>query len=244
MKNLNVQFGNKKVTESQKTKLVQSVFSNVYEKYDLMNDLMSFGTHRLWKKILIDQLNIQDNEKIIDVGSGTGDIGIKILELKPSVEIVLCDFNSSMLKYNKENFIKKKNINFVKANAEDLPFENNYFDKYVSAFCYRNITDMNQAMKESYRILKPGGQFACLEFSTITNPMLNKFYRPYLNNFIPYLGDCISKRRDEYKYLAESINNFPNQDIISNKLKQIGYFNVSFINLFNGIVSIHRGWKT
>ena len=243
MDNLNTSFGNKKVTKSQKTILVQKVFNKVAKKYDLMNDLMSFGTHRLWKKRLVELINIQNNQKILDIGSGTGDVGIKIAKQKKSVEIFLGDLNLSMLQIGKKKNNNEKNVYWINMNAENLPFKNNYFDKCIMSFCLRNITDMDKALNESIRVLKSGGEFFCLEFSKINMPIIKYIYEKYKNKIIPLLGKYINNKEEAYKYLAESIGTFPNQDILCKKLIDIGYVNVSYYNLFNGIVAIHKAWK-
>ena len=243
MDNLNTSFGNKKVTKSQKTILVQEVFSEVAKKYDLMNDLMSFGTHRLWKKRLVELINIQNNQKILDIGSGTGDVGIKIAKQKKSAEVFLGDLNLSMLQIGKKKNNNEKNVYWINMNAENLPFKNNYFDKCIMSFCLRNITDIDKALHESIRVLKSGGEFFCLEFSKINMPIIKYIYEKYKNKIIPLLGKYINNKEEAYKYLAESISTFPNQDILYNKLIDIGYVNVSYYNIFSGIVAIHKAWK-
>ena len=244
MKNLSQFFGSKKVLKSQKTDLVQNVFSKISTKYNLMNDLMSFGAHRLWKKRLIEMINIQDNQTIIDVGAGTGDIGLKISSINKKVNVFLGDLNLSMIKSGmKNNYLNNKNVKWINMNSEALPFKNNSFDKYIISFCLRNVTDINKTLKESLRVLKEGGEFFCLEFSTVDMLILNTFYNSYKNIFIPFLGKYITSQKNAYKYLSESIDNFPNQEILSGKLAKTGYKEVSYKNLFGGIVSIHKGWK-
>ena len=243
MKNLSNNFGSKKVSKSQKTKLVQEVFDNVAERYDLMNDLMSLGFHKLWKKRLVELINIQNNQKIIDVGSGTGDIGQMLSNKDTSADIYLGDLNIDMLRNGKKKFYNKKNIKLIKLNAENLPFQDNYFDKYVISFCLRNVTNMEKALKESFRVLKEGGEFFCLEFSTANIPIVNFFYDKYKKNIIPKLGEIITSQKDAYQYLAESINIFPDQEMIIKELKKVGYIKTSYYNIFNGIVAIHKGWK-
>ena len=242
MDNLKTSFGKRKVLKSSKTKLVQKVFTNIAKKYDLMNDVMSFGAHRLWKKELIDMLNIQKNEKIIDIGSGTGDLIKLLLKKKLQNEIYSIDLNSTMLDFGKKRF-KNKKIKFVKANAEKLPFENNTFDKYIIAFCLRNITNIKIALKESLRILKPGGVFYCLEFSSPESSLVNSSYQVYKNKMIPLIGKIIAKDELAYRYLEESIDQFPNQKELLSNLNYIGYHETNYTNLFNGIVCIHRGYK-
>ena len=245
MNNLKTNFGKAKVLKTKKTSLVQNIFSNVANKYDLMNDIMSFGTHRLWKRKLIDIMNIQNNENIIDVGSGTGDLIKLILKDNPDVFIYAVDLNSKMLEFAKKQFKKKQKykINFIKANAETLPFENNYFDKYVISFCLRNITYIDKALEEAFRILKPGGSFYCLEFSSPETSIINKTYLKYKQNFLPWIGEKITKNKDAYKYLEESITQFPNQETLLNQLNKVGFKETKYINIFDGIVSIHKGFK-
>ncbi len=243
MDNLKTSFGKRKVSKSSKTKLVQKVFTNVANNYNLMNDLMSFGAHRLWKKELIDMINIQKNEKIIDIGSGTGDLINLILKKKMQNVIYSVDLNDAMLDYGKKRF-KNKKIKFVKANAENLPFENNSFDKYIISFCLRNITDIKAALKESMRILKPGGVFYCLEFSSPKKGLINSSYKIYKNKIIPWIGKIVAKDELAYRYLEESIDQFPDQKKLISNLNYIGYHETKYINMFNGIVCIHKGFKT
>ena len=243
MDNLKTSFGKQKVNQNQKTKMVQTVFSEVSKKYDLMNDLMSFGTHRLWKKNLIEIMNIQNSDKIIDVGSGTGDL-VKIIQRKnPNVSITSIDLNFEMLKYGKNNFANNKNINWINCNAEELPFKDDLFDKYIISFCLRNITYIDKALSEAMRILKPGGTFFCLEFSTPQSPLVNKIYKFYKKNIIPFIGEKIADNKRAYRYLEQSISQFPQQDVLLTNLKKIGYINASYTNLFDGIVCIHKATK-
>ena len=243
MDNLKTSFGKRKVSKNSKTKLVQEIFTNVAKNYDLMNDLMSFGAHRLWKKELIDMLNIQKNEKIIDIGSGTGDLIKLLLKKKLKNEIYSVDLNNTMLDFGKRRF-KNKKVKFINANAEKLPFKNNTFDKYIISFCLRNITNIKIALRESLRILKPGGVFYCLEFSSPESSLVNSSYQFYKNNMIPLIGKIIAKDELAYRYLEESIDQFPNQKELLTNLNYIGYHETNYINLFNGIVCIHKGFKT
>ena len=242
MNNLKTSFGKKKVSLKFKTSLVQKVFTDVAKKYDLMNDLMSFGTHRLWKKELIDFINIQKKDKIIDVGSGTGDIISLILEKKLFNILYSVDLNKKMLSFSKKKFQNKK-VKFINANAENLNFKNDFFDKYIISFCLRNVTHVDKALREAFRVLKPGGAFYCLEFSMPNSSWINLIYSKYKSNIIPILGDKISKNRDAYKYLEESISNFPQQEILIKKINNVGFVETSYVNLFDGIVSIHKGFK-
>jgi ubiquinone/menaquinone biosynthesis methyltransferase len=242
MDNLKTSFGKRKVSSNEKTSLVQEIFSDVAKDYDLMNDLMSLGSHRLWKKELINIMNIQITDTIIDVGSGTGDLINLILKKELIKTIYSVDLNYEMLMYAKKRFNNKK-IKFIKANAQNLPFKNNYFDKYIISFCLRNVTNTKKALKEAYRILKPGGLFYCLEFSTPESDLINSIYNNYKKNIIPWIGKKIAKNKQAYKYLEESIDQFPNQEELLINIKKIGFKKVKYLNMFNGIVSIHSGFK-
>tara|TARA_B100001250_G_C19804162_1_gene792465 strand:+ start:941 stop:1675 length:735 start_codon:yes stop_codon:yes gene_type:complete len=243
MNEFNSNFGYTKVTSKEKTKLVQDIFTNVSKKYDLMNDLMSLGTHRLWKKEFVNVINPSNHEKIIDVGSGTGDIAKNILKTNFKGELHLLDLNIEMLNIGKRTINKNKKIFFHQSNAEKTNFEKNYFDKYIIAFCLRNITNIEKSMKEALRILKPGGIYFSLEFSTPNSALISKLYSNYRNKVLPYIGEKVTNNKNAYKYLNESIALFPNQKKIQLTLEKIGFKNVSYINLFDGIVTIHKGYK-
>ena len=245
MDNIKTNFGKLKVNINEKTKLVQNLFTDVSKKYDLMNDIMSFSTHRLWKKNLVEIMNIQKNDKIIDVGSGTGDITEIILNKKLDTTIYCIDLNNEMIKICKKRFnsFQKEKIKFINANAEKLPIESSYFDKYVISFCLRNITLIDKALNEALRVLKPGGIFYCLEFNAPSTKIIKSLYSKYKKKIIPIMGEQFANNKEAYKYLEESISQFPHQDILLEKIKKIGFENVSYTNLFNGIVSIHKGYK-
>jgi len=235
-------FGYSKVTTKEKTRLVQKVFSDVASNYDLMNDVMSFGAHRLWKRIFIDIVNPLKDEKIIDIGSGSGDLVLEIQKKNSNTIIDIVDLNQEMLNEGKKR-IKKGNVKFYLQNAEDLKFDNNTYDKYLISFCLRNITNIDQALKEAFRILKPGGKFYCMEFSKPKSIPLSKIYSYYKSNFIPLFGKIFSNNEEAYNYLNESIDMFPNQEILKHKIENAGFRTVKYINLFDGIVSIHTGFK-
>ena len=235
-------FGYSKVTPKEKTKLVQKVFSDVANNYDLMNDVMSFGAHRLWKKSFIDIVNPSAGDKIIDVGSGSGDLVLEILKRDLNLKIDMIDLNKKMLLEGKKR-IKNNNVKFFQQNAEKLNFLNNIYDKYLISFCLRNVTDIDQSFKEAFRILKPGGQYYCLEFSRPNSFVLANIYSYYKSNIIPTFGKIFSNNRDAYNYLNESIDLFPTQDELKKRIESAGFKSVKYINLFDGIVSIHTGYK-
>ena len=235
-------FGYSKVTTKEKTKLVQKVFSDVSNNYDLMNDVMSFGAHRLWKKWFIDIVNPSSGEKIIDVGSGSGDLVLEILKRDLNLKIDMVDLNEAMLLEGKKR-IKNDNVKFFEQNAESLNFYDNLYDKYLISFCLRNVTDIDQSFKEAFRILKPGGQYYCLEFSKPNSFVLANMYSYYKSNIIPTFGKIFSNNREAYNYLNESIDLFPKQDELKKRIEASGFKSVRYINLFDGIVSIHTGYK-
>ena len=242
MDNLKTNFGKRKVSSKLKTKLVQDIFTEVAKNYDLMNDLMSFGSHRLWKRELVDLINIQKNDIIIDVGSGTGDLVNLLLKKKKENFIYSVDLNSEMLNYGKIRY-KNEKVKFIKANAEKLPFDNNSFDKYIISFCLRNVTNTQNALKESYRILKPGGIFYCLEFSSPETSLVNYLYRKYKKDIIPWIGSKVTNNKEAYRYLEESIDLFHNQKELIKVLKKTGFKKTNYQNIFNGIVAIHSAYK-
>ncbi len=218
-------FGYSKVTPKEKTKLVQKVFSDVANNYDLMNDVMSFGAHRLWKKSFIDIVNPSAGDKIIDVGSGSGDLVLEILKRDLNLKIDMIDLNKEMLLEGKKR-IKNNNVKFFQQNAEKLNFLNNIYDKYLISFCLRNVTDIDQSFKEAFRILKPGGQYYCLEFSRPNSFVLANIYSYYKSNIIPTFGKIFSNNRDAYNYLNESIDLFPNQDDLKKRIETAGFKSV------------------
>ena len=226
-----------------KTKLVNSVFSKVHKNYDLMNDLMSFGVHRLWKKKLISWMNPQPGNKIIDVAAGTGDLA-KMISAKNDNKNNFCcvEPNKGMLETGQKKLKSLTNIKWYLNSAEKLPFKENIFDFYTISYGIRNVTDINQCLKEAHRVLKPGGRFFCLEFSTVENEILNLFYQKY-SRLIPLIGKIIVGSEEPYEYLITSINKFYNQDELVNLLIKNKFINVEFRNLSNGISAIHSGWK-
>ena len=226
-----------------KTKLVNSVFDKVYKNYDLMNDLMSFGIHRLWKKNLITWMNPQIGNKIIDVASGTGDLAKIISEKNNNQNIINCvEPNKGMLETGKKKLKSFKNIKWQLSSAEKLSFKDDYFDFYTISYGIRNVTDINSCLREAYRVLKPGGRFLCLEFSKVENEILKLLYQQY-SKLIPMFGKIIVGSSEPYEYLTTSIEKFYNQNDLSDLLRNNNFSNVQFRNLSNGISAIHSGWK-
>jgi len=224
-------------------RIVTRVFQDVFDKYDLMNDLMSLGVHRLWKKNFINLLNPQKNTTLIDVASGTGDIAklyLNKINYKGSVYCV--DENKEMLNLNKIKNKKNVNIKWFCNSAEKLPFKKNNFDYYTISFGIRNVSNINNTLKEAYRVLKPGGRFLCLEFSKVKNKILNKFYKTYSKS-IPQIGKFVVGKSEPYEYLINSIEKFDSQDEFFQKIKKQNFINVSYRNLSGGIVAIHSAWK-
>ena len=232
-----------KNTIQDKAKLVNSVFSKVYSKYDLMNDVMSLGIHRIWKDKFVDWMNPSRNSSLIDVASGTGDIA-KLFSLRTnnSSTITCIEPNEDMLKKGKNNLVNFKNIKWIKSIAETLPVEDNMYDFYSISYGIRNVSDINKTLKEAHRVLKPGGRFMCLEFSKIDNELLNFLYKNY-SKAIPALGKYIVGSSKPYEYLIDSIDAFCNQEQLLELITRNGFVSVEYRNLSNGISAIHSGWK-
>ena len=223
--------------------LVQSVFNQVFDKYDLMNDFMSFGIHRLWKKNLINMMGPSKNKSLIDVACGTGDIGRLYLNNTNINNHITCiDPNKRMVAKGKEKLKNYKNVKWIISNAEKLPIESNTFDFYTISFGLRNTKDLNRSLSEAFRVLKKGGRFFCLEFSKIQNKNLELIYKQY-SKLIPLIGKYVVGQREPYDYLVESINNFVTQEELLEYMKMNKFQKCNYRNLSNGIISIHSGWK-
>ena len=223
--------------------LIQNVFDKVYDKYDLMNDLMSLGIHRLWKKNMISWMAPSLKKKLIDMACGTGDLGKLFLENTNFTGKVLCiDPNSRMLKKGIERLSKYKNLTWKKGYAEKILAPDNSFDYYTISFGLRNTKNINKSLKEAYRVLKPGGRFLCLEFSKVQNYQLNNFYKKY-SKLVPHIGELIVGEKKPYEYLIESIENFINQEELIELMCKNNFTKCSYRNLSGGIVAIHSGWK-
>ena len=223
--------------------LVKNVFNKVYDKYDLMNDFMSLGIHRIWKKDLIQLMNPSKGKKLIDVACGTGDLGKLYLDSVGANQKILCvDPNKDMIKKGKSKLKKYKNIKWIIASAENLPIPDSSCDYYTISFGLRNTKNLNKALSEAYRILKPGGRYLCLEFSKIENSNLNSFYKNY-SKLIPLIGKIVVGEKEPYEYLIKSIENFINQPQLINLMEKNKFQNCTYRNLSGGIVAIHSGWK-
>ena len=226
-----------------KEKVVSKVFEDVFEKYDIMNDLMSLGVHRLWKRTFIEWLNPSKNSKLIDVASGTGDVAKLFLDkLDYSGNVCCVDENEGMLNISKKKFGQINNIQWYEAKAEKLPFKNNEFDYYTISFGIRNVNKINLVLDEAFRVLKPGGKFMCLEFSKVKNEILDKLYQIYSQS-IPKIGKFVVGKTEPYEYLIKSIKEFYSQEELLELLEKSNFVNSSFKNLSGGIVAIHSGWK-
>jgi demethylmenaquinone methyltransferase/2-methoxy-6-polyprenyl-1,4-benzoquinol methylase len=240
-------FGFKTVRREEKVSLVANVFHSVAAKYDVMNDLMSLGIHRLWKRFTIDCSGVRPGQKVLDLAGGTGDLtALFSKRVGPTGQVVLADINASMLNVGKDKLRDLglvNNISYVQANAEALPFADNTFDVITIAFGLRNVTDKDAALRSMFRVLKPGGRLLVLEFSKPTEAWLSKAYDVYSFKLLPAMGQLVANDRESYQYLAESIRMHPDQDTLKNMMQQAGFAEVSYHNLTGGIVALHRGYK-
>lgn len=243
-------FGFKEVQYEEKQKLVHDVFESVANKYDIMNDLMSFGLHRLWKKHMLSLINISEGSHLLDLAAGSGDISFAFLnkatKKNKDAKCTITDINEYMLDVAKDRIVDegvKGDINFKIVNAENIPFPDNNFDFCTIAFGIRNVTNIPKALKEIYRTLKPGGKFICLEFSHLDNKIMQKIYDEYSFRAIPKIGKMVTGDKDSYQYLVESIRKFPSAENFKSMLEEAGFTNASFEKLTHGVVAIHTGWK-
>lgn len=242
-----IDFGFQQVDWAEKAQRVKGVFDSVAPKYDLMNDLMSMGIHRLWKRHAIDTLGLLPHHQVLDLASGTGDLALRIAPLlNDQGKITLSDINESMLNIGKQRMIDAGHLRaeYAVANAESLPFADNSFDRITMAFGLRNVTDKQLALNELHRVLKPNGLLMVVEFSKVIDPLLAKSYDFYSFNVLPHLGQLVANDRDSYQYLAESIRMHPDQETLADMFRQAGLIKVSYENLTAGVVAIHKGWKT
>lgn len=243
-------FGFRDVELEAKQGMVDDVFHRVASRYDLMNDLMSGGLHRLWKDAMVSRLAPPRSGRrpfeVVDVAGGTGDIAFRIVERSGGhARAVVCDINTSMLQVGRERAEKRgiEGVAFVEGNAEALPFEGGRFDAYTIAFGIRNVPRIDLALAEAYRVLKPGGRFLCLEFSAVDAPLVDKVYDLYSFRMIPVLGRIVARDEDSYRYLVESIRRFPNQERFKAMIEAVGFKRVTYTNLTMGVAALHVGVK-
>ena len=239
-------FGFQTVPESEKASKVQGVFGSVASKYDIMNDVMSMGIHRIWKDAMMDWIAPRAGQRLLDVAGGTGDISFRFLKRAGYGHATVCDLTEPMLVEGRKRAEADQmadQLNWVVGDAMALPFDDNTFDVYTISFGIRNVTRPQDALNEAYRVLKPGGRFMVLEFSHIPNDMMQRMYDKYSFNFIPTMGKIIANDRDSYKYLVESIRKFPDQDTFLNMVRAAGFENAKYRNLTMGIACLHSGWK-
>jgi len=245
--NQTTHFGYEQVDVKEKATKVAQVFHSVAAKYDVMNDLMSFGVHRLWKRFAIDCSGVRPGQKVLDLAGGTGDLTAKFSRIVGKEgQVILADINDSMLKVGRDKLRDLgvvSNVQYVQANAQALPFPENTFDLITIAFGLRNVTDKDEALRSMYRVLKPGGRLLVLEFSKPSNELLSKAYDMYSFNLLPTMGKMIANDSESYKYLAESIRMHPDQETLKGMMDTAGFEQTQYYNLTGGIVALHRGYK-
>jgi demethylmenaquinone methyltransferase / 2-methoxy-6-polyprenyl-1,4-benzoquinol methylase len=240
-------FGFKRVAAEEKASMVRGVFDSVAEHYDIMNDLMSMGVHRIWKRIAVQLSNVRKGEQVLDLAGGTGDL-TTLFEKRVGAEgnVVLADINAQMLRTGRNRLIDRGlvgNVQYTQVNAECLPFADNSFDCVCIAFGLRNVTDKDAALRSMFRVLKPGGRAIVLEFSHPIDPITEKVYDFYSFNLLPKIGRWVAKDEDSYRYLAESIRMHPKQDELKAMMEAAGFERCEYFNMTQGIVAVHRGYK-
>ena len=240
-------FGETPVDPAEKARRVREVFARVARRYDLMNDLMSAGIHRLWKEALIDWLYPRPGMHLLDLAGGTGDVAFRLLQrLDGAARVTLCDINPDMLGVGRDRALDRgwfAEIDWVAGDAEALPFPDRRFDAVTIAFGIRNVTRIDRALAEIRRVLRPGGRFLCLEFSRVVVPLLDRLYDAYSFSVVPFLGRVVAEDEESYRYLVESIRRFPDQPTFAELISAAGFANVSWRNLSTGIAAIHSGWR-
>lgn len=240
-------FGFREVPESEKTRLVREVFDSVATRYDVMNDLMSFGVHRVWKRFAVAQVGLHPGQRALDLAGGTGDVALALARAAgPQGRVVLCDINGAMMAQGRARLADRGvvgNVDFVQANAECLPFPDASFDAISIAFGLRNVTRKERALAEMARVLRPGGRGVVLEFSRPVLPGLDRLYDLYSFNLLPWLGRVVARDEASYRYLAESIRRHPDQETLKGMMAQAGFERVHYFNLSGGIVAVHKGYR-
>ena len=247
MRDKTTDFGFEQVPWDEKRRRVSGVFDSVAGNYDLMNDAMSLGVHRLWKRVAVERTGARPGQRILDLAGGTGDLAARLARLVgPAGEVVIGDINASMLQVGRERLLDRgiaANVRFVQADAENLPFPDHSFDCITIAFGLRNVTDKQQALESMFRTLKPGGRLVVLEFSKPSLPGLAPLYDLYSFRVLPLMGRLIARDADSYRYLAESIRMHPDQDTLKGMMEQAGFEDCDYLNLSGGIVAVHRGFR-
>ena len=247
MQNKYTDFGFSRVKSKDKSNLVKKIFDNVSGRYDLMNDFMSLGIHRVWKKSMLDWLAPRRGQSLIDVAGGTGDIAFNFIKrAKTGANATILDLTESMMIEGKKKTIdlpEESQINWVCGDAMRMPFSDSTFDVYTISFGIRNVTNISKTLSEAYRVLKPGGRLMILEFSSVNNDLISWIYDKYSFNIIPKLGEFVSNDRESYQYLVESIRKFPNQEKFSEMIKNEGFRKVKYRDLTFGIAALHSAWK-
>jgi len=240
-------FGYRDVPASEKAGMVARVFDSVAPRYDLMNDLMSAGVHRLWKNALVDVLAPRCGEKLLDVAGGTGDIAFRIVgRLGEDADVTVCDINPAMLEVGRDRAADRgllRGLTWTTGDAENLPFPDLSFDAYTIAFGLRNVTDIDKALREAFRVLKPGGRCLCLEFSKVTSAPVGRVYDLYSARALPLLGRVVARDAESYRYLHESIRRFPTQRDLARRMREAGFERVAWRNMTLGVVALHSGWR-
>lgn len=240
-------FGYEQVAVEEKAERVAGVFHSVAAKYDIMNDLMSGGVHRLWKRFTIELSAVRPGHKVLDIAGGTGDLAYKFSKLVgPEGQVILSDINSSMLNVGRDRLINRgvsSNVQYAQLDAQYLPFDDNTFDCITIAFGLRNVTDKDLALQSMFRILKPGGRLLVLEFSKPKNPLLSKVYDEYSFRILPLMGKIVTQDADSYRYLAESIRMHPDQETLKDMMVKAGFANTEYYNMTGGVVALHKGIK-
>ncbi|QFY88573.1 bifunctional demethylmenaquinone methyltransferase/2-methoxy-6-polyprenyl-1,4-benzoquinol methylase UbiE [Magnetovirga frankeli] len=243
----NTHFGFQQVPVGEKAQRVRQVFDSVADRYDLMNDLMSLGIHRLWKRFAIDLAGVRPGQRVLDLASGTGDLAARFAGLVgPEGRVVVSDINNAMLNRGRDRMLNEGrvgNLEYVQINAEAIPFDDNSFDCVSIAFGLRNVTDKQRALGEMFRVLKPGGRLLVLEFSKPTDRHFSKVYDLYSFKLLPLIGQLVAKDADSYRYLAESIRMHPDQETLKAMMEQAGFERCDFHNMTGGVVAAHRGFK-
>jgi demethylmenaquinone methyltransferase/2-methoxy-6-polyprenyl-1,4-benzoquinol methylase len=242
-----VPFGDRDVPAEDKAGLVRAVFESVAPRYDLMNDLMSAGVHRLWKDALVDVVNPRPGERLLDVAGGTGDVAFRLLRRQGGQpDVTVCDINPAMLAVGRDRAVDRgllRGLAWTTGDAENLPFPDRSFDACTIAFGLRNVTDIDKAIAEAFRVLRPGGRYYCLEFSKVTSAPLRRVYDGWSRRALPMLGRVVARDAEAYRYLHESIRRFPAQRELAERMRRAGFARVSWRNMTLGVVALHFGWR-